>query len=86
MYEGGAKWCGIVKGRDNCLYCLPYCADQILKINPSNDETTLAGVKYNGDEKWRNGFAHGDFVYGIPHDKTQFLKYNIKTESSEYSL
>ena len=36
-YEGGDKWCGIVKGSDNCLYCLPSNAKQLLKIDPSND-------------------------------------------------
>ena len=26
-YEGGGKWCGMVKGNDNCLYCLPHGAN-----------------------------------------------------------
>ena len=82
-YEGGAKWWGIVKGRDNCLYCLPYCADQILKIDPSNGETTLVGEEYDGNGKWCNGFAHGDCIYGIPFFANQFLKYNTKTGTSE---
>ena len=42
-YEGDNKWNGIVKGKDNCFYCLPHNATQILKIDPSNDETTLMG-------------------------------------------
>jgi len=41
------------------------------------------GDKYDGGWKWKNGFAHGDFIYGIPYDANKFLKYNIKTESSE---
>ena len=82
-YEGGRKWYGIVKGSDNCFYCLPYDASRVLKIDHSNDETTLVGEEQIGSGKWCNGFAHGDFIYGIPHRETQFLKYNIKTESSE---
>ena len=42
-YEGNGKWRGIVNGSDNCFYCLPSDAKQILKIDPSNDETTLVG-------------------------------------------
>ena len=82
-YERDGKWSGIVKCRDNCFYCLPHDAKQILKIDPSNDETTLVGEEYNGYAKWRNGFVHGDCIYGIPYYAHQFLKYNIKTETSE---
>ena len=78
-YEGNAKWHGIVKGRDNCFYCLPYNAKQILKIDPSNDETTLVGAEYDDNYKWCNGFANEDCVCGIPHTANQFLKYNIIT-------
>ena len=65
-FEGNDNWCGIVKGRGNCFYCLPSDAKQILKIDPSNDETTLVGEQYDDVEKWCNGFAHGDFMYAIP--------------------
>ena len=82
-YEGENKWYGIVIGRDNCLYCLPHHAKQLLKIDPSNDETTLVGEEYDGCWNWCNGFAHGDFIYGIPFEADRFLKYNIKTEISE---
>ena len=82
-YEGEFKLGGIVKGRDNCFYCIPYRADQILKIDPSNDETTLVGEEYNYYETWYNGFADEDFIYGITCYANQFLKYNIKTETSE---
>ena len=73
-YEGQMKWYGIVKGSDNCFYCLPHDAKQILKVDPSNTETTLVGEKYDGNRKWRNGFSHGDFVYGIPFKANQSLK------------
>ena len=82
-YEGYRKWRGIVKGNNNCLYCIPFYATQILKIDPSTDQTTLVGQIYEGDFKWYNGFAHGDFIYGIPYNAQQFLKYNIITETSE---
>ena len=72
-YEGGKKWHGIVKGRDNCLYCLPSRAKQLLKIDPSNDETTLVGEEYDGYAKWRTGFAHGDFVYGKKEDEYEIV-------------
>ena len=82
-YEKNDKWSGIVKGNDNCFYCLPSDAKQLLKIDPSNDETTLVGEKYNGSGKWCDGFAHGDFIYGIPSNAKKFLSYNIKTQTSE---
>ena len=82
-YEKNDKWSGIVKGNDNCFYCLPSDAKQLLKINPSNDETTLVGEEHDDYGKWRNGFAHGDDIYGIPFFANQFLKYNTKTGTSE---
>ena len=82
-YEGKWKWSGIVKGSDNCFYCLPFFAKQLLKIDPSNDETTLVGEEYDGYIKFRNGFAHGDFIYGIPYRYNKFLKYNVNTKTSE---
>ena len=81
-YNGRVKWSGIVKGSDNCFYCLPFSARQILKIDPSNDRITLVGEEYDGYRKWCTGFAHGNFVYGIPFKANQFLKYNTKTETS----
>ena len=82
-YKGDAKWHGIVKGKDDCFYCLPCNAKQILKIDPSNDKTTLVGVEYDDNYKWCNGFAHEDCIYGISLRSNQFLKYNIKTGTSE---
>ena len=82
-YEGNNKWCGIVKGRDNCFYCLPSDAKQILKIDPFNDETTLVGEECGDVEKWFSGFAHGDLIYGIPYSANRFLKYNVKTGTFE---
>ena len=82
-YEGTEKWKGIVKGSNNCYYCIPYNAEQILKIDPSNDKTTLVGKKHNGDWKWYNGFAHENFIYCIPYFANQFLKFNVITEKSE---
>ena len=50
-YEGRRKWDGIIKGSDNCFYCLPFSARQILKIDPSNDRITLVGEEYDGYRK-----------------------------------
>ena len=41
------------------------------------------GEEYDDNRKWRNGFAHGDCIYGIPYHGNKFLKYNIKTQTSE---
>ena len=59
---------------------------KIMKIDPSNDETTLVGEEYNGVGKWRNGFTHGDFIYGIPYKEYQFLKYNVKPNHPNWSV
>ena len=45
------KWSGIVKGSENRFYCLPSRAKQLLKIDPSDDETTLVGEEYDGIRK-----------------------------------
>ena len=77
------KWSRIVKCSNNCLYCIPHSANEILKIDPSINKTTLVGGEYVGMWKWSNGFAHGDFVYGIQLFASHFFKYNIETETSE---
>ena len=48
------------------FYCLPSDAKQILKIDPSNDETTLVEEQYDDAEKLCNGFARDNFIYAIP--------------------
>ena len=73
-YNGRVKWSGIVKGSDNYFYCLPYYSEQLLKIDPFNDETSLVGENYISCDKWYNGFAHGGCIYGIPFYANQFLK------------
>ena len=83
-YERNSKWCcGIVKGNDNCFFCLPFGAKYVLTINSSNDETTLAGEENNDYRQWCNGFAQTDFSYGISYRCNKLLKYNTKTEISE---
>ena len=82
--KGVDKWSCIIKGSDNCFYCLPNQAEQILKVDPSNNVTTLVGEKISYWTKYQSGFANGDFVYGIPYDNCKFLKFNIKTKTSEF--
>ena len=67
---------------------IPSSSKQLLKINTSDDrtsldETSLVRREYDGNDKWCNGFSHWDFIYGIPSSTKQFLKFNIKTEISE---
>ena len=80
--QSSLKWWGIVKGSNNCLYCIPFLANRILKIDPSNDEIKLVGENCDNGG-WRSGFARGDFIYCIPCYANRFLKFNIKTETSE---
>ena len=71
-YAECVKWSGIVKGSDNCFYCLPYYSEQLLKIDPFNDETSLVGKTYIGCDKWYNGFAHGDCITVFNYMQTNF--------------
>lgn len=82
---GTNKWYGIYLGADGYLYCVPYQATEVMRINPANNSITFidtSGVvsytagNLSGSQKWDGGAVYGDYIYCSPSDATDFLKIN----------
>lgn len=78
-------WMGVGIENQSAVYCVPYRADSILKIDASTTPATLtmvpSGGSLGGGYKWRDGVyatdnAGNDCVYCIPYNDTQVLKIN----------
>ncbi len=75
---GDDRWlCGALAD-DRCIYCLPFNARRILKIDPSNDTVSSVGddlvgdsAKYVGTVKAKDGCLNG-----IPCYTKRILKFN----------
>ena len=39
-------------GTDNCIYGIPSCGDNVLKINPMTQEVSTLGGPFNDDWQW----------------------------------
>ena len=77
--EGGWKWrCG-VRAKNGNIYCAPYDADHILKIN-INDGTveTLDNVELPDEwgDYWSGALAIDGCIYFMPSDARRILKLN----------
>jgi hypothetical protein len=78
--DGGLKWmCGVLANTGS-IYCAPYLADHILKIN-TNDGTveTLDDVELpeTGHMLWASGaLAHDNTIYYMPYRAHQIMKLN----------
>jgi len=83
--KGEAKWkCG-VRANTGSIYCAPYYADHILKIN-TNDGTveTLDDVEMpeTGDFLWASGaLAQDNHIYYMPYDAHRIMKLNPDNDS-----
>ena len=54
--EDGPKWNSSVKGADNCIYGIPYCARRVVKFDPFNNIITEIGPDLGvGGNKWNGG-------------------------------
>jgi hypothetical protein len=82
---GANKWYGIYLGADGYLYCVPYEATEVMRINPANNaitfidtagSTTYGNGNLSGSQKWDGGCVYGNYIYCSPSDATDFLKIN----------
>jgi len=90
---GKYKYGGGTLGPDGCVYCFPYDAHRVLKIDPNRggeEEVSLLGIAdgfakdFECHNKWQNGFAGRDgCVYAIPVSAPAILK--IDPASNEAS-
>ena len=83
--DGEMKWeCG-VRANTGSIYCAPYCADHMLKIN-TNDGTveTLDDVRLpeTGEFLWASGaLAADNNIYYMPTDARRIMKLNPDNDS-----
>ena len=63
-------------------YILYLTVPKNLNVDPSSDKTLLVGEEYDDDYKWFNIFSHGGFIYEIPCNAKQFLKFILLTKHS----
>ena len=69
-YHGGS-----ISPIDDCIYCIPQSATQVLRINPQTDECTFVGPKLPGKYKWYGGVVGVDgAIYGTPHNSHAVLR------------
>ena len=78
------KWrCGILSTNDSCIYCPPYDASHLLKINTTNDEVmVLTDVELPEEEMtrrylWQSGVIASDHcLYFMPFNAHWILKFD----------
>jgi len=72
FYESGAL------AQDNNIYYMPYCARQIMRLNPDNDTLTSVGGDLEGGSGKYRGTVVGndDCVYGIPYHAKRIVKFD----------
>lgn len=74
--RGRFKWLRGVRARDNSVYCIPACADAVLRIAADGSVTELGrGILPVGEWKWHGGALGGDgCIYAIPANASRVLK------------
>jgi hypothetical protein len=83
--EGGAKWMCGVRANTGRIYCAPYVANHILKID-TNDGTveTLDNVELpeTGDYLWETGaLAPDNNIYYMPSNARRIMRLNPDNDS-----
>ena len=74
--KGPFKWLRGVLGPDGCVYCIPACADFVLRIHPDGTLSALGrGELPTGEWKWHGGAVGRDGnIYAPPANAPRVLK------------
>ena len=71
----GWNWGTIMASPNGNMYCIPYYATQILRVEPFNKSYALFGSSYSGNNKWHGAALTNDgTIYCNPRDMTYVLK------------
>jgi hypothetical protein len=83
--DGGWKWMCGVRSNDNSIYCAPYRADHILKIDTIQGTVeTLDNVEVpeTGDDLWMSGaHAPDNSIYYMPASARRIMRLNPDNDS-----
>ena len=72
-------WESCAVALDGCIYCMPYMADRIMKIDLNNNDamTSVGNDLGDGEDKYSGTVVGIDgCVYGIPYDSELIIKYD----------
>ena len=74
--KGPFKWLRGVLGPDGCVYCIPACAEFVLRIHPDGSLSTLGrGALPTGEWKWHGGAVGRDGnIYAPPANAPGVLR------------
>jgi isopenicillin N synthase-like dioxygenase len=78
------KWHGgCISNFDACLYCIPDCAEHVLKMDPRTERVTfLTSERLEGQHKFCGGLLGTDgAIYGIPRNARGVLRIDPVTQS-----
>src|SRR5690606_33901835 len=80
---GSNKYLGIALAINGCLYCAPYNAQRVLKIDPVNGTVTEIGYSYTGNSKWFGIAAHTNGkLYCAPELASDYLEIDPLTDTT----
>jgi hypothetical protein len=89
---GGNKWYGGVLAPNGKIYCIPWDADTVLVINPTDDTSVDFPVPNppgattpTSQDKWLGGvLAPNDKIYCIPYDATDVMVIDPATDTAAF--
>ena len=80
------KWSGIALAPNGKLYCAPFTASKVLRIDPATDATELIGdvLESSGNIRWSGIAAEADGnLYCSPHNASRVLRIEPATDATE---
>ncbi len=83
-----AKWIDAVVANNNHIYFIPYCHDNVLKLNVTNKQCTIVGSGsesvIRGKDKYNSGGLGSDGnIYCIPRNASYVLKIDVQENKIE---
>ena len=80
------KWSGIALAPNGKLYCSPFSASKVLRIDPATDTTELIGdvLEPSGNIRWSGIAAAADGkLYCSPNNASRVLRIDPATDTTE---
>ncbi|KAL3921861.1 MAG: hypothetical protein SGILL_002523 [Bacillariaceae sp.] len=76
------KWYGGITGDDNAVYCIPYRASGVLRIDTATNTAKVIGPNYGiGNYFWHGGIKRNGKIYAHPSHADTVLVIDTKEES-----